>query len=284
MVALMISGMGLPLGGLILFLGVPTAMAVLSMRVRSAYALLAAAVAVVLASFVISPINAVIALPSLIMGVLIGVQLSGGAGLYDTSAFAALSSVVTLLLLYASIHMLDMVTADEMRLFIEASVHHMFAYQSDLIDPATLSALVTVAIQLLPAAVVFFHFVAAMISTVVTSKISKRIGLKTEAEPFLKLILSHGAGRVTVLATTLFFLLFLAGMNNLFIINATALVFYMTGVVGIAGLVGLLFVPHRKKAVILITTLLMHFIIGPMALYIYAIVDSRYDFRGVRRA
>lgn len=287
---MMIGGEALPFGSFLLFFGVPVSMAILAMRVDVIYVFASAFVTLVLASLFVTPLNAMIGIPFFAMGVLVGIRVKSGGSLFDTASQAAISSAVTLLLLYLSIHIFKISTPNELKQYIEQSFVQAFAFRGELFsesvggmhDPQTVAVLVRFFVQMIPSSVIFVHFAFGMVCTILTAKIVRKMGGTTNIEPFTKLILSAAVMRFTIAVSFFIFLLSFMGMNNLLMMNIGSLIFMMASVAGIAGIIGLIFSKNPKKFILLISAFFVHMFMGPMMFYLYAIIDGVYDFRGVR--
>lgn len=272
------------MGGLLLFFGVPVTMAILAMKVGDGYVVASLVVTMTVCWMLIS-LNALAGLPFLILGLLVGRLLKRGEALYETAGIASASALCSLFLLYVFSDMMGMMSPDALMQMIETSFTetvHAAASQNAAVDPTFIAATSVLLIQLLPAGIVFLHFILALICATLVCKLAKRLGVSCKAEPFTKLILSPQAKSLTIWITTVFFVLFFIGVRNLFLLNATVIIFYVNGVVGIAGIIGLILSSHRKKAAILVGFVVAHMVIGPLSLYFYAILDAHYDFRGVK--
>lgn len=281
--SILIIGSALPFGVLLLFLGVPVTMAVLSTRVERWYAYGSVLVTLLIISLVLDPVSAMMSLPFLAMGTFVGASLAKGDTLYFASVQGAVSSFGTLLVLYFSFDILKMSSAAELKSLIELTFLRLLLQNPNILDMQMISSYAALIVQLLPSSIIFFHYLFGMICALITAKIVKRMGKATNIEPFTKLIMTDTVKSLTIWITFLLFLMFLFVGQNVFLVNATAIMMMMAAVVGIAGLIGLIFSSYSKKFILLPLMVFVHFILGPLTFYIYAIIDAHYDFRGVRK-
>lgn len=281
--SILIIGSALPFGVLLLFLGVPVTMAVLSTRVERWYAYGSVLVTLLIISLVLDPVSAMMSLPFLAMGTFVGASLAKGDTLYFASVQGAVSSFGTLLVLYFSFDILKMSSAAELKSLIELTFLRLLLQNPNILDMQMISSYAALIVQLLPSSIIFFHYLFGMICALITAKIVKRMGKTTNIEPFTKLIMTDTVKSLTIWITFLLFLMFLFVGQNVFLVNATAIMMMMAAVVGIAGLIGLIFSSYSKKFILLPLMVFVHFILGPLTFYIYAIIDAHYDFRGVRK-
>lgn len=281
--SILIIGSALPFGVLLLFLGVPVTMAVLSTRVERWYAYGSVLVTLLIISLVLDPVSAMMSLPFLAMGTFVGASLAKGDTLYFASVQGAVSSFGTLLVLYFSFDILKMSSAAELKSLIELTFLRLLLQNPNILDMQMISSYAALIVQLLPSSIIFFHYLFGMICALITAKIVKRMGKATNIEPFTKLIMTNTVKSLTIWITFLLFLMFLFVGQNVFLVNATAIMMMMAAVVGIAGLIGLIFSSYSKKFILLPLMVFVHFILGPLTFYIYAIIDAHYDFRGVRK-
>lgn len=281
--SILIIGSALPFGVLLLFLAVPVTMAVLSTRVERWYAYGSVLVTLLIISLVLDPVSAMMSLPFLAMGTFVGASLAKGDTLYFASVQGAVSSFGTLLVLYFSFDILKMSSAAELKSLIELTFLRLLLQNPNILDMQMISSYAALIVQLLPSSIIFFHYLFGMICALITAKIVKRMGKATNIEPFTKLIMTDTVKSLTIWITFLLFLMFLFVGQNVFLVNATAIMMMMAAVVGIAGLIGLIFSSYSKKFILLPLMVFVHFILGPLTFYIYAIIDAHYDFRGVRK-
>lgn len=281
--SILIIGSALPFGVLLLFLGVPVTMAVLSTRVERGYAYASVSVTMLIIAIVLNPVSAMMSLPFLAMGTFVGASLAKGDTLYFASVQGAVSSFGTLLVLYFSFDILKMSSAAELKAMIELTFFRLLLQNPSLLDVKMIPSFATMIVQLLPSSIIFFHYLFGMICALITARVVKRMGKETNIEPFTKLIMPNTAKNLTIWITFFLFLLFFFVGQNVFVVNATAIMMMMAAVVGIAGLLGLIFSAYPKKFILLPLMVFLHFVLGPLTFYIYAIIDAHYDFRGVRK-
>ncbi len=279
---LIVAASSTPVGSLLLLVGAPVASALLTMRAGFGSSLLAGAVACAIASQLATVFAAVAAVPFLVMGCIIGYRLGKGDDLLYTGLYATMSSAVTLALLFFYINILGAVSAGDVTEYIRVSLMRGFASQSIGIDPAVFSALVELFILLIPSGIVFFHFLVGVVSTQIAGSLARRMGFPNNARTFGELILSPQVKNFTIGISLVVYLLLIMGVNNPFFTNINSLILYIASAVGIAGILGLIFSPNRSKMLILGCAVFGHFLLGPSMFYLYAIIDSHYDFRGIR--
>lgn len=282
--SILIMGATLPFGMLLLFLGVPVTMAVLAAKTGGWYAFGSVSVTMLMVSLMMDPISAMVSLPFLAMGSFVGASLAKGDSLYFASVCGAVSSFATLFVLYLAFDVLKLLSPAELKTVIGTSFFRLLLENPHLVHPQAVPSFVFTLVQLLPSSIIFFHYVFGMICALITAKIVKRMGMKTNIEPFAKLIMTNTAKNFTIWITCFLFLIIFINGQNIFLMNAGAVMFMMAGVVGIAGLWGLIFSAYPKKFILLPLVFFTHLLMGPFIFYIYAIVDAQFDFRGVRKA
>lgn len=281
--SILIIGGTLPFGMLLLFLGVPVTMAVLASKVQARYAFGAMFVTLIIVSFALDPVSALTSLPFLAMGTFVGASLAKGETLYFTSVQGAISSLATLLVLYVIFDIFKLSSPAELKLLVESSFLRFLIQNPNVLDAQMISSYALILIQLLPSSIIFFHYLFGMICALIAAKVIKKMGKTTNIEPFTRLIMTNAAKNLTIWTTFLLFSIFFISGRNVFLMNAVAIIMMMAGVVGIAGLIGLIFSSYPKKFLLLPLVFFVHMLLGPLTFYIYAIIDAQFDFRGVRK-
>lgn len=280
--ALTIALGAVPYGFVALFLATPVTAAVLAIRVGVRYSMLAGGVACILAGMLAAPATALASVPFVAMGIIIGYRLGMGDDLLYTSLYAAMSSAVTLAIFVIAVNFMGLVSAADIVETVRLSLQMSLAASGMSVAPEVFSTIIEVFIMLLPSGIVFFHFLAALVAAQISGSIARRIGLPNNARTFGELILSPQAMNFTVVMIIMISILVIMGVNHPFFANINTLTLYIAGAAGIAGILGLVFSQNRNKALILGLALLGHFVLGSAVFYLYAILDSRYDFRGIR--
>ncbi|MDO4753996.1 MAG: DUF2232 domain-containing protein [Bacillota bacterium] len=281
--AIFMIGALLPIGWLFQVVALPVTMAILSMKADAPYVFGAAFVAFVIASLVINPVNAMLSVPSLAVGFCVGIPLSRGESLYYTAVFGAVSSIATLTIFYLAFDLFEISHVSEFKLSLEAFLEDTLIRNPGYMDVQMIPAVVALFIQLIPSSIVVSHYIFGMICALVAAYILRKMGIRTNIEPFSRLIMSGPAMNLTVLITFIVFLATYIGGSNIFLVNILSVLMTMAGIVGLAGVIGLIFSAYSKKFVLLLAMLFLHMIMGPLMFYVYAIIDAHYDFRGVRR-
>lgn len=272
---------GMPLGSLIASVGSATIMAVLTVRVGAYYGAGATFVASVIA-FLVSPSAALMGVSFLATGVLVGVGIKRGDDLLDNILSAAAGSAVLLILiaLASAMGLLGPKGASGLveiiRLLAMDSAGEVGITQKQFM--ATLDTFIT----LLPSAFVFTHILVGLVAAVASAGLLKRMGERVAVQRFTELILTPHVRKV-VLPITIVFMLLLLVNHSPFLVNAVSLTTGILGLVGVAGIIGLIFSRVSGKGTILVIVMVASIFLGGSVIYLYALFDSSFDFRGLRK-